>query len=210
MAAIPTHTNCPPEPMSVYAVTKKQQEDYCHYTARTFGLPLITLRYFNVYGSGQSLKNPYTGVVSIFYSLLKEGRPLSLYEKGLPIRDFVHIDDVVQANLLALNENLPKNSVFNVGTGSTSTIAEIATAQAKVMDVKALLEDRGEYRVGDVFGCYADISESIKILRYQPKIDLITGMTEFVTWAAEQESENQYDKTVTELQAHGLFGKASN
>lgn len=163
-----------------------------------------------MYGSGQSLKNPYTGVVSIFYSLLKEGRPLSLYEKGLPIRDFVHIDDVVQANLLALNENLPKNSVFNVGTGSTSTIAEIATAQAKVMDVKALLEDRGEYRVGDVFGCYADISESIKILRYQPKIDLITGMTEFVTWAAEQESENQYDKTVTELQAHGLFGKASN
>ena len=189
-------------------MTKKQQEDYCRYSAQTFGLPLIILRYFNVYGSGQSLKNPYTGVVSIFYSLLKEGRALSLYEKGLPIRDFVHVADVAQANLLALNEKLPQNSIFNVGTGTPATIADIATAQAKAMGAEAILEDRGEYRVGDVFGCYADIADSIATLGYKPKVDLPSGMVEFVTWAAEQESENQYDKTVAELQAHGLFGKS--
>jgi dTDP-L-rhamnose 4-epimerase len=209
MNAIPTTTDCPPEPLSVYAITKKQQEDYCNYAAMTFGLPLVTLRYFNVYGSGQSLKNPYTGVVSIFYSLLREGRSLSLYEGGFPVRDFVHVSDVVQANLLAMASK-PTGGVFNVGTGVPATIGDIARAQASAMGMKAMLEDRGEYRVGDIFGCYADISLSQEILGYQPHVDMARGMEEFVAWAAGQESENRYDKTVAELRSHGLFGKAES
>ena len=209
MSALPTPPDCPTEPLSVYAISKKQQEDYCQYAARTFGLPLITLRYFNVYGSMQSLRNPYTGVVSIFYSLLREGRSLSLYERGLPLRDFVHVSDVVRANLLAMNEKLATGSVFNVGTGVAATIGQIANAQAKAMGVHAVLEDRGEYRVGDIFGCYADLSHSRQVLAYEPKVDLVTGMREFVAWADGQASVNQYDKTVAELRAHGLFGKAT-
>ena len=209
MSAVPTSPDCPAEPLSVYALTKKQQEDYCLYAVRTFGIPLVILRYFNVYGSMQSLRNPYTGVVSIFYSLLREGRALSLYEKGLPVRDFVHVSDVVRANLLAMNEKLAAGSIFNVGTGVAATIGDIANAQARAMGVDAVLEDCGEYRVGDVFGCYADLSHSRQVLAYAPEVDLATGMREFVAWADGQASVNQYDKTVAELRAHGLFGRAA-
>jgi dTDP-L-rhamnose 4-epimerase len=207
--AVPTTPDCLADPISVYAITKKQQEDYCQYAARTFELPLITLRYFNVYGSMQSLRNPYTGVVSIFYSLLREGRSISLYERGLPLRDFVHVFDVVQANLLAMNENLASGGVFNVGTGVAATIGEIARAQAEAMGVEAVLEDRGEYRVGDVFGCYADLSRSRELLSYSPKVDIATGMREFVAWADGQASASLYDKAVAELRAHGLFNKSA-
>ena len=125
------------------------------------------------------------------------------------MRDFVHVSDVVRANLLAMNEKLATGSVFNVGTGVAATIGQIADAQAKAMGVDAVLEDRGEYRVGDVFGCYADLSHSRQILAYEPEVDLVTGMREFVAWADGQASVNQYDKTVAELRAHGLFGKAT-
>lgn len=209
MSALPTPTGCPAEPLSVYAITKKQQEDYCQYASRTFGLPLTILRYFNVYGSGQSLQNPYTGVISIFYSMLREGRAISLYEQGLPLRDFVHVSDVVSANLLAINESLASGSVFNVGTGVTVTIREVAQAQAHAMGVRAILEDRGEYRIGDVFACYADLADSRRILAYEPKVDLLGGVREFVAWADQQKAINQYDKAVAELRAHGLFGSAA-
>ncbi|MCK7493560.1 MAG: NAD-dependent epimerase/dehydratase family protein [Comamonadaceae bacterium] len=105
---MPTPTDCPPVPLSVYALTKQQQEDYRRHAVQTSGLPLVVLRYFNVYGSQQSLRNPYTGVISIFCSLLREGRALSMYEGGPLIRDFVHVDDVVQANLLALDPRLTR------------------------------------------------------------------------------------------------------
>ena len=210
MSAIPTTTDCPAEPLSVYAITKKQQEDYCLYAARTLGLPLVILRYFNVYGSRQSLKNPYTGVVSIFFSLLREGKAISLYERGLPVRDFVHVTDVVQANLLALNPALQSGEIFNIGTGTATTIADIAHAQAKAMGINARIEDRGEYRVGDIFGCYADLSRTRTVLGLQPHVDLGTGMSEFVRWASTQESgSGGYEKTVAELRQHGLFGQAT-
>ena len=209
MSALPTPENCPLEPLSVYAISKKQQEEYCQYAERTFRLPLITLRYFNVFGSLQSLRNPYTGVASIFYSLLRDGQPLSLYERGLPLRDFVHVSDVVRANVLVLNEKVPAGSVFNVGTGLAKTIGDIAKAQAEAMGVDAVLEDRGEYRVGDIYSCYADISHSKQVLGYAPQVDLIAGMREFVAWADGQASTNLYDKSVGELRAYGLFGQVA-
>lgn len=208
MTAVPTHSSCPTDPLSVYAISKKQQEDYCKFAAQTLGLPIVTLRYFNVYGSLQSLKNPYTGVVSIFFSLLREGRALSMYERGLPVRDFVHVSDVVQANLLALENGPVSMEAYNIGTGVPSTIADVAHAQATAMGLEARTEDRGEYRVGDIFGCYADISRSRQVLGYQPKVDLEKGMEEFIAWASGQESENNYEKTVEELRNHGLFGRA--
>lgn len=208
MQALPTTEDCPSAPLSVYARTKKEQEDYCDYFAKTYRLPVTTLRYFNVYGSGQSLKNPYTGVVSIFFSLLREGKALSMYESGLPIRDFVHVRDVVQANLLALSSPQAAGQKFNVGSGVPATIADIARTQAQAMKLEASLEDRGEFRVGDIFACYADLEHSRRDLGFKPQVDLLQGMEEFVAWASGQASANLYDKTVSELRAHGLFGQA--
>ena len=114
MRARPTTEQRPLSPASIYALTKQHQEDYCRYAAQTFGLPVTVLRYFNVYGSRQSLKNPYTGVVSVFYNRIKAGEPVYLYERGLPVRDFVHVLDVVQANVLALEADTGPYSCLNV------------------------------------------------------------------------------------------------
>ena len=210
MRALPTPTGCDAKPLSVYAMTKLQQEEYGQFAARTFGLPLVVLRYFNVYGSLQSLRNPYTGVISIFFGLLREGRALSMYEQGLPLRDFVHVQDVVQANLLSMAPGLRAGEVFNVGTGRVATIRDIAAALGHAMGVEARLEDRGEFRVGDIFGCLADLSRSSTVLGYAPRVDLAAGMAEFVSWAQGQASEARYDATVQELQAHGLFGQVAS
>ena len=147
-------------------------------------------------------------MVSIFFSLLREGKSLSMYESGLPIRDFVHVRDVVQANLLALSTPSAAGQKFNVGSGVPASIADIARTQAQAMKLDAQLDDRGEFRVGDIFACYADLKHSRRNLGFQPQVDLLQGMQEFVGWASGEQSENLYDKTVSELRAHGLFGQA--
>ena len=166
------------------------------------------LRYFNVYGSRQSLKNPYTGVVSIFFSRILSGQPVYLYENGLPGRDFVHISDVVQANLLSLDAGVEPGASVNVGTGSEHSIAEIATTLGKACGNMPDMQDRGEFRVGDIHSCYADLLRANDLLGYEPKVSLEEGMQEFVSWARGQESADLYQQTVDELQRYNLFGRA--
>lgn len=205
---VPTPEEKMSAPFSVYAITKKHQEDFVRYAAATFGLPAVVLRYFNVFGSRQSLKNPYTGVVSIFYSRICAGQPISVYEGGLPVRDFVHVSDVVAANLRALDAEVEPGAVFNVGAGVSSTIADIAQALAGAAGKPVSMEDRGEFRVGDIFGCVADLTRSRAVLGYAPACSLDQGMAEFEAWAREQISEDRYDQTVAELSRFGLFGRA--
>lgn len=208
VAALPTPEYCERQPISAYAWTKQHQEDYCNWAARTFGFSLAILRYFNVFGSHQSLTNPYTGVVSIFYSLLKAGRPLSLYEGGRPIRDFVHVSDVARANVLALAGDENCCGTFNIGSGNPSSIADVAGALASAMGVEPILEDRGEFRVGDVFACFADLSGSQRELGYMPQVTMKAGMEEFAHWAEGEQAIDGYDKTLTELARYGLFGRS--
>lgn len=205
---LPTGEDRPLYPGSVYARTKLVQEDLCRLAADSVGLPITILRYFNVYGSRQSLRNPYTGLVSIFYSRLMAGAPISLYEGGQPGRDFVHVCDVVQANLRALESDLPTGTTLNVGSGSRSTVEEAARVLAKVCGVTPRLEDRGEYRVGDVRTCYADVGRARALLGYVPTVDLEQGLTEFVAWARGQPSLDLYAQATDELARHGLFGRA--
>jgi len=205
---IPTIENRPLNPLSVYAETKKHQEDYCRYAANTFGIPVTILRYFNVYGSRQSLKNPYTGVVSIFYNRIMANQALSLYEQGKPGRDFVHVHDVAKANVLALESNSGSPATFNVGSGNNDTIKDVASALAKACNKSVEMLDLGEFRQGDIFSCYADLAQSVQNLHYSPTVSLEQGMDEFVSWAASQESIDGYDKTVDELEKYGLFGRA--
>lgn len=209
LTAVPTAEERPLHPVSVYALTKQQQEDYCRHVAATFGLPVTILRYFNVYGSRQSLRNPYTGVMSIFYSRLLSGQPIALYEHGRPGRDFVHVADVVQANVRAATADVPPGTVINVGTGIDHTIVEVAKALAAACGQEALLEDKGEFRVGDIHACYADLSRAQTLLGYRPQVSLSQGIQEFVAWAGGQPVVDLYEKTVTELKNHGLFGSAA-
>ena len=208
LTAVATQEDRPPRPLSVYALTKQQQEELCRYSSHTFGLPVRILRYFNVYGSRQSLNNPYTGVVSIFFSRLKTGQPISLYERGTPRRDFVHVSDVVRANLRALEADIEPGTCINVGAAQEYTIAEIAQALAKASSCIADIRDSGEFRVGDIHSCYADIGRARQLLGYAPKTSLTEGMQEFADWAAGQETVDLYQQSVDELERYHLFGRA--
>lgn len=205
---MPTSEDRPAMPTSTYGRTKQHQEDYCIDAAKTFNLPTVCLRYFNVYGRRQSLKNPYTGIVSIFYNRIMKGRPISLYEGGNPLRDFVHVSDVVQANVLALDADLEPGTCINVGTGRDDTITHIAQTLAGACGRSVDLQDLGEFRVGDIRACYADLKRASTLLKYTPQTSLRQGLDDFVAWAAEQEIEDLYEQTVKELKAHHLFGKA--
>lgn len=208
LQALSTPEDKHPAPVSVYALTKREQEDYCRYAAQTFGLPVVILRYFNVYGSRQSLQNPYTGIVSIFYSRLQAGRPISVYERGLPLRDFVHVSDVVQANLRALEADVAPGSAYNVGSGERCTVGDIARMLADALGVEPDLQDLGEFRVGDIFACVADLARSRRELGYAPQTSLAGGMREFVAWARTQPAEDRYADAVAALQRHSLMGRA--
>lgn len=197
-------------PISVYGWTKKSQEEVCQYASKTFGLPTVILRYFNVYGSRQSLRNPYTGIVSIFFSRLMAGKAISIYEHGIPLRDFVHVLDVVQANLKALDNDLPPCTVLNVGTGIESSIFDVARALARAVGKEPRFEDHGEFRVGDIHACVADLAQTRELLGYEPEISLEEGMREFVAWAQGQETVDLYQKTVEELKTFGLFSQTQS
>lgn len=140
---------------------------------------------------------------------MKNGKPIYLYEHGLPERDFVYIDDVVQANLLALQTDSPPGCCINIGEGSISTINDIAMAMGRATHTTPFIKDRGEFRVGDIRSCYADLQQAHKILGYQPKVGLKKGMQRYTNWADTQEPVDLYQKTVDELQRHNLFGRSA-
>jgi dTDP-L-rhamnose 4-epimerase len=204
----PTVEDRPLKPLSIYALTKLQQEELCAQVTMSHGLPLVILRYFNVYGSRQSLRNPYTGVVSIFYSRMRAGQPVSLYERGLPGRDFVHVSDVVRANLIALHAEPATGMRYNIGAGYEHSIAEIASTLATAAGFTARFEDHGEFRVGDIRSCYADLTAARAGLGFEPQITLEEGLREFSAWAAGEIAEDRYQKTVDELARYNLFGCA--
>ena len=204
---VATSEDRPLAPISLYGLTKKQQEELCRSAAGTYSLPVILLRYFNVYGSRQSLRNPYTGIVSIFYSRIQAGQPVSVYEHGIPLRDFVHVSDVVRANVAALDAEVPSGTCINIGTGQRHTISEVAEHLAAALGKEARLEDRGEFRVGDIHACFADLRWAREGLGYEPSVTLAAGLREFAAWAREQPVQDRYQQTVDELQRHGLFGR---
>jgi len=202
---IPTNEKKVQHCNSIYAITKKDQEDMVLNIGRTYGIPSVALRFFNVYGPRQSLNNPYTGVGAIFMSRIKSNNSPVVYEDGLQTRDFISVHDIVKANLLALNSNAANYEVFNVGTGIPLTIKSIPETLAKVYgsDVKPTVTNK--YRKGDVRHCYADISKIKTKLGFEPKINFEEGMEEFISWSKKVESEDQFEKASSELKQKGLL-----
>lgn len=191
-------------PTSVYAVSKQDQEQYCLAVGRAYKLPTVALRYFNVYGTRQALSNPYTGVCAIFSSRLMNGQAPMIFEDGAQSRDFVHVSDVVQANLLALETDGADYRAVNVGTGSATSVSEIALLLAKGLGKDIGPELVGQYREGDIRHCVADITMARKTLGYQPKVTLEKGLEELLAWVSGQKPDDRVDAATAELTARSL------
>jgi dTDP-L-rhamnose 4-epimerase len=184
LTPLPTDEEKPMMPTSIYAMTKRHQEEMCLLIGKTYGIPTIALRYFNVYGSRQALSNPYTGCAAIFTSRILNNKPPYIFEDGEQKRDFIHVKDVAKANLLALEHNNANYEVINIGTGKPSSIKELAETLIKLYKKPTLKPYiSNEYRKGDIRHCYADITKARKLLDFKPTISLKDGLTELSEWA---------------------------
>ena len=203
---ISTSEDKPLHPTSIYAITKRDQEEMCLNIGRAYGIPTVALRYFNVYGPRQSLNNPYTGVCAIFSSRIKNNNPPLIFEDGLQSRDFVSVHDIVEANILVMKSSNADYEVFNVGTGKTTNILEIAHALIKLYSKGKELEPEitNKYRAGDIRHCFADISKIRNKIGYKPKVDFEEGMKELVEWGEKEEAVDKFEEAHEELKARRL------
>jgi dTDP-L-rhamnose 4-epimerase len=200
----PTGENKPPAPNSVYAVTKRDQEELCLTTGRAFGIPTVALRFFGVYGPRQSLDNPYTGVCAIFQSRIKNGKPPVIFEDGEQSRDFVSVHDVVQACGLAMERSAADGQALNVGSGQRLTVNEVARVLLKLYGRGLKPRVEHKFRAGDVRHCYADINRARELLGYAPKISFEEGMRELAEWGRGQDAVDRFDEAYQELRSQGL------
>ena len=200
----PTGEDKPLMPTSVYAVTKRDQEELCLSVGRAYDIPTVALRFFNVYGPRQSLANPYTGVAAIFLSSLMNGKPPLIFEDGLQSRDFVHVKDIVQANLLAMDGDGADYMALNVGTGRPTTVRQVADVLRQELGVEAEPTITHRFREGDIRHCYADISRMGRTLGYRPSVTLEEGMADLIRWAVDERAVDLVDAATRELEAKGL------
>jgi dTDP-L-rhamnose 4-epimerase len=193
-------------PSSVYGITKQNQEQMIMTVCPTLGIAPVAFRYQNVYGPGQSLKNPYTGILSIFSTQIKNGNGINIFEDGKETRDFVYIDDVVSATILGLEKEEANNEIFNVGTGVATDVISVATNLIKNYGVDVPISVSGNYRLGDIRHNYADLTKINNKLGFEPKYSFEDGLKEFTNWVNTQEVEqDNYQKSIDEMKAKGLY-----
>jgi dTDP-L-rhamnose 4-epimerase len=191
-------------PTSIYAITKRDHEELCLVTGAAYGIPTVALRFFNVYGPGQALSNPYTGVAAIFASRLLNGRPPVIFEDGEQARDFIHVSDIARAIMLSLESEPATGHAINLGTGRPSTVLEIAHALAQGLEADIEPIRNGQYRAGDIRHCVADVQRARDLLGFEAATTLEDGMRALLEWLADQEAVDRVDDATRELAAHGL------
>jgi dTDP-L-rhamnose 4-epimerase len=189
---------------SIYALNKYAQERMCLIAGRAYNIPTVALRFFNVFGTRQALSNPYTGVLAIFGSRLLNGRPPLVFEDGRQQRDFVHVSDVAEACLLALETERGLNEAFNIGSGERRSILSIADDLADVMGRPMAPRITGKYRAGDIRHCFADITRSREMLGFVPRKDFRSGLAELAEWLSRQVAEDRVEHAAAELESRGL------
>lgn len=199
-----TREDKPLFPTSVYAITKQDQEQFCLVVGRSYGIPTVALRYFNVYGARQALSNPYTGVCAIFSARLLNNQRPWIYEDGQQTRDFVHVSDIVQANLRALETDGADYQAINVGTGVATSIHQVASLLSAGLGKDLEPEAVGKYRDGDIRHCVADISRARALLGYEPQVSLEQGIPELLSWVREQSPEDHVVRATEELEERQL------
>ncbi len=200
----PTSEAKPLLPTSIYAINKRDHEEMALVTGAAYGIPTVALRFFNVYGEGQALSNPYTGVAAIFASRLMNGRPPTIFEDGEQSRDFTHVSDIVQGILQALESDAAPGHAINLGTGIQTSVAQVAEVLSNGIGADIEPELSGQYRAGDIRHCYADVSEAKRLLGYAPRITFEDGMGALVEWLKSQEAVDRVDHATSELAARGL------
>lgn len=202
---VPTPESKRPALSSVYALNKFAQERMCLLFGRAYGIPTTALRFFNVYGPGQALSNPYTGVLAIFAARLLNGRAPMIFEDGRQRRDFVHVGDVVRGILAALGKPKAAGHAINIGSGVARTVTEVAQDLAFALgrpDIKPVVS--GQYRAGDIRHCFADIGLARELLDWEPQEEFETGVQGLARWLASEVAVDRVDQATDELSKLGL------
>jgi len=193
-------------PTSVYGITKQNQEQMVMTVCPTIDVAGVAFRYQNVYGPGQSLSNPYTGILSIFSTQIKNNNPVNIFEDGRESRDFVYIDDVVNATVLGIEKEKANNSVFNVGTGYAVNVLTVANELKKNYGVDIPIDVSGNYRLGDIRHNYADLTFIQQNLGFKSEINFEVGIKKFTEWVNAQDVQTDlYDKSIEEMKRKGLY-----
>ncbi|RZM36806.1 MAG: SDR family NAD(P)-dependent oxidoreductase [Sphingomonas sp.] len=201
---VPTPETKHPQLASVYAIGKYVQERMPMTVAAAYGMEAVALRLWNVFGPGQALSNPYTGVLAIFASRIANRRAPMIFEDGLQRRDFVHVDDVARAFVLALDEPAAAGGVFNIASGEQRTVLDVAHDLAKAMGVDTRPDVTGEGRSGDIRHCLADISRARSTLGYVPRENFRERLVDLADWVVGQDAHDGVAAATTELKARGL------
>ncbi len=200
-----TPENKTPSPSSVYALSKYDQEKMSLMIGAAYNIPTTALRFFNIYGPYQSLSNPYTGVLAIFASRFLNGKAPVIFEDGRQRRDFISVHDITRSCLLALESSKSDGEVFNIGSGKNYSINEIAAKVGEVLGCSDLQPQiTGEYRVGDIRHCFADIGKAEALLDYRPRVSLEEGLGELAQWLQDQSSVDRVEIMRSELTSRGL------
>ena len=193
-------------PSSVYGIGKQVQGQLVHLICKHIGIESVSFRYQNVYGPGQSLTNPYTGILSIFSNRIKSHKGINIFEDGRESRDFVYIDDVVDATIAGMEVSEANGHVFNIGTGIATDVLTVAKTLSRHYGKEVPLTVSGNYRLGDIRHNYADISLARKILKFHPKVSFDEGIRRFTEWVDRQELyEDNYESSLEEMKLKGLF-----
>jgi dTDP-L-rhamnose 4-epimerase len=193
-------------PTSVYGITKQVQEQLVMTVCPTIGIAPVAFRYQNVYGPGQSLSNPYTGILSIFSTRIKNKNEINIFEDGKESRDFVYIDDVVDATILGIEKEEANGQVFNVGTGEATNVLTVANTLIEKYGMTIPVTISGNYRLGDIRHNFADISKINSLLGFEPKWNFNKGIGEFAKWVNTQDVQtDRYEKSIKEMKRKGLY-----
>lgn len=194
------------KPASLYAYTKYAQEMMLRTMCPALGIDYTIFRFQNVYGVGQSLKNPYTGILSVFSTLMLEDKPVNIFEDGLESRDFVNVKDIADGVIACLDNEKSNGATMNLGSGINTSVIEIAEILKKHYGSKSEIRISGDFRIGDIAHNKADISKAKEILGFAPKIGLEEGLATFCKWVVGQDTDNsKYEQSLAEMEQAGMF-----
>lgn len=205
---VATSEDAPAKPQSIYGITKLTQEELVLKAAASAGIPAVALRFQNVYGPGQSLSNPYTGILSIFSTRARNNSSINIFEDGLESRDFVFITDVVESLRLAIFSSFKGQVALNVGSGISTSVNEVVNTILAYFKSTSQVTVTGEFRIGDIRHNYADLTKAKSILNFSPTVGFAEGCRAFLEWASGQSLvKDEYEKSLKELKDRGLLKK---
>lgn len=206
MNLLPTTEDSAIKPASLYAYTKYAQEMMLKTMCPAMGIDYTIFRFQNVYGVGQSLKNPYTGILSVFSTLMLENKPVNIFEDGLESRDFVNVIDIARGVIASINNARSNGQTINLGSGINTSVIEIAEILKKHYSSHSVIKITGDFRIGDIAHNKADITKAKELLDFQPSIKLESGLKNFCSWVQGQDKDNSgYERSLSEMEKAGMF-----